>query len=214
MRRASAAGSCPGSSPSGRLLIIARTPAPASASMSARSSPPATLTSGANANSWAGMPVLRDDLGADWQPHAAASPIKSGGELRRAPHQLAGTDPEPLQAAERGVGPLQFFDAHGVLRQHLGVAPMHRDQAVAQPDALLSQADMDRTPGMRRALLRQITVLDPLFDVVRDVRAEIAAPQRQLTDCHLGVADIEQHHSLDVVDVVDPEPFELKLYDL
>src|SRR6516165_1756268 len=112
MRRASAAGSCPGSSPSGRLLMIVRTPAAASASMSARSSLPATLTPGANGNSWAGMRVLRDDLRADSQPQPAPSPKKSGGELRRALHKVAGADPEPLQSAERGVGALQIFDAH------------------------------------------------------------------------------------------------------
>src|SRR5580704_16227694 len=107
MRRASTAGSCPGSSPSGRLLMIVRTPVAASASMSARSSLPATLTPGANANSWAGMLVLRDDLRAASQRQAAASPKKSagknqpekksGGELRRALHKVAGADPEPLQ---------------------------------------------------------------------------------------------------------------------
>ena len=76
---------------------------------SARSSLPATLTPGANANSWADMPVLRDDLRAASQPLAAASPKKSGGELRRALHKVASADPEPLQAAERGVGALQVF---------------------------------------------------------------------------------------------------------
>src|SRR5580700_9790505 len=226
MRRASTAGSCPGSSPSGRLLMIVRTPALASASMSARSSLPATLTPGANANSWAGMPILRDNLRAASQPQAVASPIKaapspkksagkkSGGELRRALHKVAGADPEPLQAAECGVGALQIFDAHGGVRQHFGMAPMHRSQEVAQPDPLFGQADMDRTPVVQRALLRQIPVFDHLLDVVRDVRAEIAAPQCELADRHLRVADIEQHHSLNVVDVVDPEPFELELYDL
>src|SRR6202040_851208 len=227
MRRASAAGSCPGSSPSGRLLMIVGTPAAPSASMSDRSSLPAALTPGANANSWAGMPILRDDLRAASQPQAVASPIKkrrrhqkksagkkSGGELRRALHKVAGADPEPLQAAECGVGALQIFDAHGGVRQHFGMAPMHRSQAVAQPDPLFGQADMDRTPVVQRALLRQIPVFDHLLDVVRDVRAEIAAPQCELADRHLRVADIEQHHSLNVVDVVDPEPFELELYDL
>src|SRR5947209_3193453 len=149
MRRASAAGSCPGSSPSGRLLMIVRTPAAASASMSARSSLPATLTPGANGNSSAGMPVLRDDLRAAWQPQPEASPKKSagkksGGELRRALHKVAGPDPKPLEAPERGVGALQIFDAHRGVRQHFGMAPMHRGQPVAQPDPLFGQADMDR----------------------------------------------------------------------
>src|SRR5947209_2515122 len=213
MRRASAAASCPGSSPSGRLLMIVRTPAAASASMSARSSLPATLTPGSNGNSWTGMVVLRNDLAAASQPRTAASPKKSGGELRRSLHEVAGADPEPLQAAERGVGALQIFDAHGGVRQHFGMAPMHRGKAVAQPDSPFGQPDMDRTPVVQRALLRQISVLDHLLDVVRDVRAEIAALQRELADRHLRVADIEQHHSLNVIDVVDPEPFELQLYD-
>src|ERR1700739_2484628 len=117
MRRASAAGSCPGSSPSGRLLMIVRTPAAASASMSSRSSLPATLTPGAHADSGADIPVLRDRLRAASQPRATASPKKSGGVLRRALHKVAGADPEPLEAPERGIGALQIFDAHGV-RQH------------------------------------------------------------------------------------------------
>jgi hypothetical protein len=60
--------------------MIVRTPAAASASMSARSSLPATLTPGANANSWADMAVLRNDLRAASQPPAAPSPKKSAGK--------------------------------------------------------------------------------------------------------------------------------------
>src|SRR5438309_5732499 len=138
---------------------------------------------------------------------------QSGGELRWSLHKVAGADPEALQTAERGVGALQLFDAHGGLWQHIGMAPMHRGQAVAQSDPLFGQTDMDRTPVVQRALLRQISILDHLLDVVRDVRAEIAAPQRELADGHFRVADIEQHHPLNVVDVMDPEPFELELYD-
>src|SRR3954468_5358891 len=135
--------------------MIVRTPAAASASTSARSSLPATLTPGPNSNSWAGMPVLRDDLRANLAAPACAvtkkisrkksAGKKSGGELRRALHKVAGADPEPLQAAERGVGALQIFDAHGGVRQHFGMAPMHCGQAVAQPDPLFGQPDMDRT---------------------------------------------------------------------
>ena len=95
--------------------------------------------------------------------------------MRRALHKVAGADPEPLQAAERGVGALQIFDVHRGVRQHFGMAPMHRRQAVAQPDALFGQVDVDRTPVVERALLRQIPVLDHLLDVVGDVRTEIAA---------------------------------------
>src|SRR3954468_23745300 len=146
--------------------MIVRTPAAASVSMSARSSLPATLTPGANSNSWAGMRVLRDDLRANLAAPACAvtkkisrkksagkkSAGKSGGELRRTLHKVAGADPEPLQAAERGVGALQIFDAHGGVRQHFGMAPMHCGQAVAEPDPLFGQPDMDRTFVVQRAL--------------------------------------------------------------
>src|ERR1700759_2706054 len=122
--------------------MIVRTPAVASASISARSSLPATLTPGANGNSWADMPLLRDDLRRAWQPQAVPSPkklagIKSGRELWRPLHKVAGANPEPLQAAQRGGGALQVFEAHRGVRQHLGMAPMHRGQPVAQFDAPL-----------------------------------------------------------------------------
>src|SRR6266446_2135189 len=63
-------------------------------------------------------------------------------------------------------------------------------------------------------MLLEIPVLDHLLDVVRDVRAEIAAAQRQFADGHLCIADIKQHHPLDIVDIVDPEPIELELHPL
>src|SRR5580700_7245537 len=40
----------------------------------------------------------------------------------------------------------------------------------------------------------------------------LAAAQREFADGHLRVTDIEQHHSLDIVDVVDPEPLDLKFH--
>src|SRR5208283_2645738 len=73
---------------------------------------------------------------------------------------------------------------------------------------------VDRTAVMRRALLRQISVLDHLLDIVGDVGAEIATAQHEFADGHLGITDIKQYHPLDVVDVVDPQPIELKLYHL
>ena len=72
--------------------------------------------------------------------------------MRRALHKVAGADPEPLEAAERGVGALQVFKAYGGVRQHFGMAPMHCGQAVAQPDPFFGQADMDRTLVVQRAL--------------------------------------------------------------
>jgi hypothetical protein len=59
---------------------------------------------------------------------------------------------------------------------------------------------------MRRAFLHDIAVVDQLPQVVGDVRSEIAAAQRQFAYRHLGIPDVEQHHPLHVVDVVDGEP--------
>src|ERR1700731_2855020 len=70
---------------------------------------------------------------------------------------------------------------------------------------------MDRSAVMDRALVPEIPALNHLLDVVGDVRPEVIAAQRQLTDRDLGVPDVEQHHGLHVVDVVYPEPVELKL---
>src|SRR5271157_5596069 len=72
--------------------------------------------------------------------------------------------------------------------------------------------NVDRAAVVQRALLHEIAVLDHLLDIVRDVRAEIAAPQRQFADGHFGITNAKSHHSLDVVDVVYPESVELELY--
>src|SRR6266566_7258365 len=66
---------------------------------------------------------------------------------------------------------------------------------------------------MHRALLNDVASLDHLLDVVGNVRSEIAAAQGQFADRHLGIADVEKHHALHVVDVVDAEPVELELDD-
>src|SRR5689334_9270829 len=62
--------------------------------------------------------------------------------------------------------------------------------------------------------MRQIAVLDHLLDVVGDVGPEITAAQGELAHRHLRVPNIEQHHCLDVVDVVNTESLQLKLDDL
>ncbi len=61
--------------------------------------------------------------------------------------------------------------------------------------------------------MSEIPVLGQFLHVIRHVRAKIAAPQGQLGDGHLGVAEVKQHHALHVVDVVYPEPIELQLHD-
>jgi hypothetical protein len=94
------------------------------------------------------------------------------------------------------------------------VALVHLAELVAQLLALLGQADMDRAAIVLGAFLNEIVVLDHLLDVVGHVRAEVAAAQGQLTDRHLGIADIVQDEALHVIDVVDPQTVELELDDL
>jgi hypothetical protein len=67
---------------------------------------------------------------------------------------------------------------------------------------------------MHRPLVREIFVLHHLPDVVGDVRAEIASSQSQFANCHLGVTNVEKHQRLDIIDVVNPEPFQLRLHHL
>src|ERR1700731_5123363 len=62
--------------------------------------------------------------------------------------------------------------------------------------------------------MRQIAVLDHLLDIVGDIGPEITAAQGELAHRHLRVPNIEQHHCLDVVDVVNAEPLQLQLDDL
>src|SRR6516164_2152827 len=98
------------------------------------------------------------------------------------------------------------------LRQHLEMTLMHRCQAVPQFTSLFAETDVDGATVVQRAFLHEIAVFDHLLDIVRDVRAKVAAPQSEFPDGHLGIADAEQHHPLNVVDVVYPEPLELELH--
>jgi hypothetical protein len=132
----------------------------------------------------------------------------------RALHQVGGADPKALEPTKRHAGGLKTVSAQSSLRQHLGVAPMHRGQAVSQFDPFFGQSNVHRAPIVHRALVREIFVSHHLLDVIGDVRAEIASAQRELADCHFDIANIEKHHCLDVVDVVDPEPFQLQLHHL
>src|ERR1051325_9783972 len=219
-RRAAAAGSWPGSSLSGRLLTIVRTPDAASASISPDPSAPAALSPGASSarGGSEGIKRLLRNLPRDAQADAARSPEKipyerSGSELSRPLHKAAGADPEPLEPAQGRHDGLQIGLGDRRLAEHLDVAAMHAGQPVAQGAPLICEPDMDRSAVMHRALLHQIAVLDHFLDVVGNVRAEIAAAQRQLADGHLGIPDIKQHHALHVVNVVDAEPVELELND-
>jgi hypothetical protein len=44
--------------------------------------------------------------------------------------------------------------------------------------------------------------------------SRIAPAQREFANCRLGIADIEKHHCLDIVDAVYPQSFQLKFYHL
>ena len=51
------------------------------------------------------------------------------------------------------------------------------------------------------------------YNVKKMVENGYLAQQRQLADGHFRVADVEQHHSLDIVDVMNSKPFELEFHD-
>src|SRR5208283_3830572 len=127
------------------------------------SSRTATLSPASRGTSWGAIPLLRKR--------------QSGSKLRRPLHQIAGADPEALEPVQGLFGILEIIDVHRRLRQHAEMPLMHRAQQVPQPSALFGQVNVDRPAVMRRALLREIPVLDHLLDVVGDVRAEIAAAQ-------------------------------------
>src|SRR5438105_4210358 len=219
-RRASAAGNWPGSSSSGRLLTIVRTPAAASVSMSSGSSLPATLSPGASSARGGeedGMRRLQQGIPAESQPAAAPSSEKnsrrSGGELPGALQEIAGPDPEPLEPAQRHHDAFKVGGGDRGLVQHFDMPPVHDAEPVTQIATLVGEPHVDRAAVVHRALLHEIAVLDHLLDVIGDVRPEIAAAQGQFADRHLGIADVEQHHALHVVDVVDAEPVEFELDD-
>src|ERR1700730_2639701 len=67
---------------------------------------------------------------------------------------------------------------------------------------------------MNRALVHEIPVLSHFLDIIGDVRSQIAASQRDFSDCHLGITNVEQHYRLHAVDVVYAEAFELKFHNL
>src|SRR5216684_1275246 len=107
---------------------------------------------------------------------------KSGGEAARTLDEIAGAHPEALEPAQRHDDTVQIPIGDRGLRQELDMAAMHDAQLVAQGAPLVGKPDVDRAPVMYRALLHEIVVLYHLLDVVGNVRAEIAAAQRQLSD--------------------------------
>jgi hypothetical protein len=50
---------------------------------------------------------------------------------------------------------------------------MHRRQTVPQSDPLLGEPDANHASIIQRMLLREIALFDHLFDIVRNVRAQI-----------------------------------------
>src|SRR6202041_4075857 len=140
-RRASAAGSWPGSSPSGRLLTIVFTPEAASASISTRVKAPAAARPGASSINGVMGSLRKAKRAAELQPVADPSPEKWLRRLRRVLprplHQIAGADPEPLEPAQGHRRRRQILVGNRGLVQHLDVALMHFLHPVAQLGALL-----------------------------------------------------------------------------
>src|SRR5438045_2177083 len=77
---------------------------------------------------------------------------------------------------------LQSLVGNRGLAQHFDRPTVHRAQLVAQRAAFLGQPDVDRAAVVHRALLAEIAVFDHLLDVIRDIRAKVAAAQRELAD--------------------------------
>src|SRR5262249_26284571 len=71
---------------------------------------------------------------------------------------------------------------------------------LANGDALIRQADMDRTAIDIGAFVANKTGLDQLLQIVGDVRAEIMAARAQLAGGQFLVADVEEKQRLDAVD--------------
>ena len=67
---------------------------------------------------------------------------------------------------------------------------------------------------MHRALVHKILVLHHLLDVIGDVRAKITTAQCEFANGHFYIANIEKHHCLNVVDIVNPGAFQLQLHHL
>src|ERR1700730_688850 len=91
---------------------------------------------------------------------------------------------------------------------------MHFADLLGQRASLFRRPNTDRASIVNRALVHEIAVLDHFFDVVGDVRPEIAASQCYLPDRHLGITDAEQHHGLHAVDVLSVKTVELKFDNL
>ena len=203
--------------------------------MSARSSLPAALTPGARASE-------RRRNGRHLRFSAASSPQGRTAPPRRHPknraRQFGGKRTPPRNARFRAPGAQAAIrrtssptriqkrssrrnvaaacSRSGAVIAHCSNSacrPVHRHEPVAQFAALRGQPDMDRAAVVRRSCLLDIAVFDHFLEVIRDVRAEIAAAQRQLADRHLGVAEVEQHQRLHIVDVANIGAVEFQLHD-
>src|ERR1700752_2573979 len=97
--------------------------------------------------------------------------------------------PELLEPTQRDASSLKIIRSEFGLRQHLEMTLMHCRQAVPQLTSLFGKMNVGRAAVVQRALLHEVAVLDHLLDIVRDVRAEVAAPQRQFADGHFGITN-------------------------
>ena len=67
---------------------------------------------------------------------------------------------------------------------------------------------------MGAGALGDVLVLDELLEVVGDVRTQVVATLRQLTNRQSVVADVVEDQRLHVVDVTRTDPFEFEFDDL
>jgi hypothetical protein len=92
--------------------------------------------------------------------------MTGAAKLRRRVAAAVARDRQLGSRRARGGAAISALESHRgkpSLRQHLGMALMHRRQAVPESDPLLSEPDANHASIMRRTLLREIAVLDHLF---------------------------------------------------
>src|SRR3984893_18067956 len=84
------------------------------------------------------------------------------------------------------------------------MALMHHGQTISQFHPSFGQPNANRAAVVHRALVHKILVLHHLLDVIGDVRAKITTAQCEFANGHFYIANIEKHHCLNVVDIVNP----------
>src|SRR5271156_2284091 len=119
--------------------------------------------------------------------------------------------PEALELVEHVAELSEFLGTEPGIDQMAPVAIEEIVKAQAKRCTLGRHLDPDRSTVVQRTLLHQISRLDHLLQVVRDVGAEVIPPQRQFADRELVAADTVEDQALDVVDVLDAQAIKFEL---